>query len=261
MRCDLFTWERAEIARSEKDAAALAGTDLYLSFKSQQRYDAPAADTAYPLEYMHYLLGDIRGKQVLDLGCGCGKNAVCLVFRGAHVVAVDISEELVSTARRRFAAHSLSDRARLVVGSAHALPLADASIDVIFGNAVLHHLDLSRAVVEIDRVLRPGGRAVFREPVQNSPVLRRLRQAIPLRFGHISPFERPLTSRALTEFASRLGPHDCRLFSLPHVRLSRLLPLVRDHDAPLYRLDRLLLRRVPALRPYAGNAVVAVTKR
>ena len=45
MRCDLSTWERAEIARSEKDAAALAGTDLHLSFKSQQRYYAPAADT------------------------------------------------------------------------------------------------------------------------------------------------------------------------------------------------------------------------
>ena len=150
MRCDLSTWERAEIARSKKDAAALAGTHLHLSFKSQQRYYAPPADTAYSLEYMYYLLGDIRGKQVLDLGCGCGKNTVCLVSRGAHVVAVDISEELVCTARRRFAAHSLSDRAQLVVGSAHALPVADASIDVIFGNAVLHHLDLSRAVIEID---------------------------------------------------------------------------------------------------------------
>ena len=92
MHCDLSTWERAEIARSEQDAAALAGADLHLSFKSRQRYCAPSADTAYPLEYTHYVLGDIRGKRVLDLGCGCGKNAVCLVSRGAHVVAVDISE-------------------------------------------------------------------------------------------------------------------------------------------------------------------------
>lgn len=130
----------------------------------------------------------------------------------------------------------------------------------MFGNAVLHHLDLDRAVIEIGRVLRRGGRAVFCEPVRNSPVLKQVRRLIPLQWGHVSPFERPLTSRALAEFAGRLGPHDSRVFALPHVRLSRLIPFVRDHDAPLYTIDGLLLRHVPTLRRYAAIEVMAVTR-
>jgi SAM-dependent methyltransferase len=257
---DLAAWERAEIVRSTKDAIALAGVILRLPLTSLQPYHAPAADTAYPLEYAYYLLGDVSGKSVLDLGCGCGTNTVRLAYRGAHIWALDICEALVHTARRRLAAHHLSNRARFLVGSAHAIPLPAASVDVVFGNAVLHHLDLDRAVCEVSRVLRPGGRAVFREPVRNSRLLKELRRLIPLQWDHVSPFERPLTSRALAEFAGRLGPHESRVFSLPHVRLSRLLPFVRNHEAPFYALDHLLLRHVPALGHYAAIEVIAVTK-
>ena len=109
---DLSAWERAEIARSQKDALALAGSDLRLSTRTVQRYCAPPADTAYPLEYAFHRLGDVHGKSVLVLGCGCGKDAGCLASRDAHVLALDISEELVRTARRRLAAHGLSERAR-----------------------------------------------------------------------------------------------------------------------------------------------------
>jgi SAM-dependent methyltransferase len=258
---DLSTWEQAEIARSDKDAAALSGTNPRVSAARVQRYQAPPADTAYPLEYAHYLVGDVRGKTVLDLGCGCGMNAVCLAERGARVWALDISESLARIARQRFAAHNLLERACVLVASAHAIPLPPESIDVVFGNAVLHHLDLNRAVVELDRVLRPGGRAVFREPVENSRMLRQIRRAIPLHWERVSPFERPLTSQALTEFAGRVGSHNSRLFSLPHVRLSRRLPVVRDHEEMLYRVDRMLLRQVPALRPFATIEVLSVTKR
>jgi SAM-dependent methyltransferase len=257
---DLATRERAEIVRSEKDALALAHVVLRLPPASVDRYQAPAADTAYPLEYAFHLVGDISGKSVLDLGCGAGENTVCLAHRGARIWALDICEALVRTARRRLAGHHLSGRARVLVGSAHAIPLRTASVDVVFGNAVLHHLDLDRAVIEIGRVLRPGGRAVFREPVRNSPALKQLRRLIPLQWENVSPFERPLTSRVLAEFASRLGPHDSRVFCLPHVRASRLLPFVRDHEAALYTIDRLLLRHVPALRPFAAIEVMAVTK-
>jgi ubiquinone/menaquinone biosynthesis C-methylase UbiE len=258
---DLSTWEQAEIARSERDAAALSGTNPRVSRASVQRYQAPPADTAYPLEYAHYLVGDVRGQTVLDLGCGCGINAVCLAERGARVWALDISESLARIARQRFAAHDLLGRASVLVASAHAIPLPAQSIDVVFGNAVLHHLDLSCAVLELDRVLRPGGRAVFREPVENSRVLRQIRRMIPMHWERVSPFERPLTSQALTALASRMGPHHSRLFSLPHVRLSRRLPLVRDHEDMLYRFDRMLLRQVPVLRPFATIEVLSVTKR
>src|SRR5207248_1688260 len=62
-------------------------------------------------------------------------------------------------------------RVQFLAADAERLPFADSSFDGIWGNAILHHLDLGRAASEIRRVLRVGGRAVFCEPWGENPVL------------------------------------------------------------------------------------------
>src|SRR5215213_8002727 len=94
--------ERAEIARSSIEAERTSDATLRVSNRTRARYECPSAATAYPLEFAYYLLGDVRGRQVLELGCGSGANTVCLVARGADVCALDISEDLIGLARRRF---------------------------------------------------------------------------------------------------------------------------------------------------------------
>jgi SAM-dependent methyltransferase len=147
-----------------------------------------------------------------------------------------------------------------VVGSAHDLPLPDESIDVVFGIAILHHLDLSLVSREVSRVLRKGGRAIFQEPVRNSAMVRAVRSLIPYRAPDVSPFERPLTDRELREFAGPFSSMRARAFALPHVALGEHLPIVKKRIDRLYRCDAALLRRVPALEYYAGIRVIEVTK-
>jgi SAM-dependent methyltransferase len=254
------TWERAEIERSSVEASLTSDVALRMDPREMARYDAPRADTPYPLEYAYHLLGNVTGLRVVDFGCGSGANTLLLANRGAHLWAVDISEDLIRLGERRLGANGRAGAAQFIVGSAHDLPFPPNSIDVVFGIAILHHLDLQLVSQEVQRVLRPGGRAIFKEPVRNSPALRFARRLIPYRAPDISPYERPLTDEELVTFAQPFDRVRTRAFCLPHVIVGERLPGVRRRVRQLYEADAAALRRVPALSYYAGVRVIEVTK-
>lgn len=253
-------WERAEIARSAIEANLTLDDELRVSSRTFARYARPPADTAYPLEYAYHLLGDVAGKRVVDFGCGSGANTALLTGRGAHVWGVDISEDLLRLGRRCLEVSGRANGATLIAASAHNLPFPDESIDVVFGMAILHHLDLDLVSREVRRVLKPGGRAIFKEPVRNSPVLRFLRKLIPYRAPDISPYERPLTDAELARFARGFSTCSMRAFGLPHVQVGQVTPFVRNYWRALYESDRWLLRRAPWLARYASERVISLSK-
>jgi SAM-dependent methyltransferase len=105
-------------------------------------------------------LGDVAGKDVLELGCGGAQWSVALARRGARMTGLDLSAEQLRFAR------SLVERegalVTLVEGSAEELPFPDASFDVVFcDHGAMTFADPRRTVPEAARVLRPGGRFVF----------------------------------------------------------------------------------------------------
>lgn len=101
-------------------------------------------------------LGPIRGRRILDLGCGKGRFARILAARGARVVGLDVSASMLSTAR--------GAGLDCVLGSARRLPFAASTFDAAVAVEVFEHLE-PRAVVdacsELRRVLRPGGTFVL----------------------------------------------------------------------------------------------------
>jgi 2-polyprenyl-3-methyl-5-hydroxy-6-metoxy-1,4-benzoquinol methylase len=120
---------------------------------------------------------DVSGKNVLDYGSGDGGFSFELARRGAVVEGIDISESLVEFATRRIPEGVL--RPKFSVRDAHATGFPDESFDYVFGNGILHHLELERAYREVARVLKPGGRAFFMEPMEQHPLLVLLRRATP----------------------------------------------------------------------------------
>jgi ubiquinone/menaquinone biosynthesis C-methylase UbiE len=253
-------WERAEIERSSVEATLTPDTSLRVGPATLARYEAPPANTAYPLEYAYHLLGDVSGKRLVDFGCGSGANSVLLANRGAHVWGIDISQDLLRLAQRRLDATGRRGGATFIAGSAHDMPFPDASIDVVFGIAILHHLDLDLVSKEVRRVLKPGGRAIFQEPVRNSAAVRLARRLIPYRAPDISPFERPLTDGELARFASGFSSVAVRAFALPHVQVGQVVPVVKNYWRALYSIDRKILDSVPPLRRYASIRVIHLTK-
>ena len=93
------------------------------------------------------------GGRVLDLAAGTGKLTRGLVGRGCRVVAV----EPLPNMRAEFAAVPALAGIEVLDGSAEAIPLADASVDAVFVGQAFHWFDPPPALVEIARVLRPGG--------------------------------------------------------------------------------------------------------
>ena len=147
----------------------------------------------------------------------------------------------------------------LVLGSAHSLPLPDASVDVIFGISILHHLDLEIASREVHRVLKEGGRAIFLEPVRNSRLLTQMRQLLPKR-SDASPFERPMTDEEIRDFATSSEYHS-RTFHLILSRLATNLNILRAPTMSICQyVDATLLRVFPSLTYYASINVFQIYK-
>ncbi|MCW5968678.1 MAG: class I SAM-dependent methyltransferase [Blastocatellales bacterium] len=122
----------------------------------QRRYEAPLLEG---------LGGRIDGLRALEIGCGRGVGTAIILdqFGASEVDAFDLDEQMVRLAQRRLAAYPPS-RLRLWVGDATAIKAEDASFDVVFDFGILHHVPAwQRAVAEIRRVLRPGGRFYFME--------------------------------------------------------------------------------------------------
>jgi SAM-dependent methyltransferase len=110
------------------------------------------------------LLGRVRGKRVLEVGCGAASCARWLHAQGADVVGLDISEGMLAHARSDCAETGIG--VPLVQADAAALPLRACSFDTAcsaFG-AVPFVADLAAVLTEVRRVLRPGGRWVFAVP-------------------------------------------------------------------------------------------------
>jgi ubiquinone/menaquinone biosynthesis C-methylase UbiE len=100
-----------------------------------------------------------RGLRVLEIGCGMGTDGAQFAQAGAHYTGIDLTEAAIELARKRFELSGLEGEFR--VADAENLDFADNSFDRVYSHGVLHHTpDTARAVAEIHRVLKPGGRAI-----------------------------------------------------------------------------------------------------
>ena len=249
--------EHEEKTRSAS-AASHVNPKLVLSNEIIARYLAPSEHADFPLEYAFHLLGDVNGKIVLEYGCGDGLNTIVLSARGAKVIGLDISPELLELAKQRLIANQVCGT-MLLLGSAHALPLQDESVDVIFGIAILHHLDLEAASREVQRVLKKGGRGIFEEPLRNSKLMTQIRRLFPQR-ADVSPFERPLTDHEIKDFAQPCQYRE-KTFQLLLSRLVTLVPFLGAVSSRVCNhIDTILLRLFPSLTYYGSVKIFEITK-
>jgi SAM-dependent methyltransferase len=125
--------------------------------------------------------------------------------RGAHAFGIDISAPIIHHARAAFARDTSALRA--AAADVRALPFRDASFDAIYSMGTIEHFDeTERAVEEIARVLKPGGRAIVGVPNRHDPFLRPLfatvLQAVGL-YGY--GYEKSYSRRALRQILESAG--------------------------------------------------------
>jgi sarcosine/dimethylglycine N-methyltransferase len=121
------------------------------------------------VETMAGMLGGLSERtRVLDLGAGYGGSARFLTAAfGCPVACLNVSEIQNDNNRRLNKEHGLESKIEVVHGTFEDVPVEDASVDVVWSqDAFLHSGDREKVFDEIDRVLKPGGRLIFTDPMQ-----------------------------------------------------------------------------------------------
>jgi SAM-dependent methyltransferase len=102
-----------------------------------------------------------RGKRLVEVGSGIGTDLVRFAKGGAQVIGVDLSDTAIRLARRNMEVHGFPPD-RFIVGDGSRLPLPEHSVDAFYAHGVLQYSADPRGIVtEAQRVLRPGGTAIF----------------------------------------------------------------------------------------------------
>lgn len=249
--------DRLEAEREFHDRQAAGRAASFRSGRAELRFgDESFLDHETWVRRAFAILGDLRGKRALDYGCGHGMAAVVMARAGAAVTAFDLSPGYVAEARERAAVNGVA--VECVTADGEHLPFPADSFDAVWGNAILHHLDLARAGRELWRVMRPGGVAVFCEPWGGNPLLALARRRLPYPGKHRTPDEVPLTRRDLDPLRAIFPGLEVEGFQL--LGMVRRVWGNRRICAACDSVDRRLLRWVPPLRNWCRYAVVTLRK-
>jgi len=220
-----------------------------------------AADAFYVVaqqayrEYDKQIVADVAGLSVLELGAGIESRAFMLAAAGAKVSGIDISPVAVEQSQRE--AERLGLSCRFEVMNAEELTYANASFDRVCGAGILHHLSLKASYAEIARVLKPGGKATFVEPLGHNPVINLYRNRTP---EQRTPDEHPLLTKDFQEAKNYFKSVQTRCFhlaslaALPFRRMKHFETVLRILD----RVDAVILSDRSPLRWGAWMVVVTL---
>lgn len=197
-----------------------------------------------------------EGRRVLEIGSHEWINFLEPTgITPAELHCINISEKEIEIGRQFIETSRLKPQFHLM--DAHELQFEDDSFDVVFGGAILHHLQLDRALSEIRRVLKPGGSIVFLEPLDTNPVAKLVRLLTP---QARTPDELPFTFKELGILRSHFDV-DISFYELLSVPFGVLSGFVFRNPKNFltrfaYWLDHRLLIHVPGLRYLYRNMVI-----
>jgi SAM-dependent methyltransferase len=251
--------ETYKIEREKWDAIVLE--------KAEKLGIHPLAPEDNFVEYSHHasthiglvdFFGDLQGQKVLEFGCGTGQMATRLAKSGADVTAFDLSPASVEIAQKRVAINGLIGHVQLVVSSGESLPFASESFDLIFGKAILHHMDAALGKTNLHRMLKPGGKAAFVEPMGMNPLLNFAREYIPYPDKNPRGADQPLNYSDIKAWGEPF-----QWFKYREIQLTSMLDRgfgFGKHLKFLTHLDDRLLGWFPFLRRFCRYVVIFMVK-
>jgi len=237
-------------ARKERERAF---HDERFTVETRQKANKYYEVDAGKQRYRELVLGSPQGARVLEYGCGTGSLAPDLAERGMEVTGIDISPVAVEAARTHAAALGVAAEFREM--DAEALRFPDDTFDVVCGSGILHHLDLSVALAEIARVLRPSGSAVFFEPLGHNPLINVYRRLTP---SMRTDDEHPLVVSDLEGLRNHFGSARAEVFDLTALAAVaiRKIPGGDRLTPTLHGIDQWLFARSRVLRRWAWVTVI-----
>jgi 2-polyprenyl-3-methyl-5-hydroxy-6-metoxy-1,4-benzoquinol methylase len=192
------------------------------------------------------------GMNVLELGCGTGYFTRELAHSGAHIVAVDVSPELLGIARADLSPPNVSYEIQNVC----AMSYGDSHFDSVVGSSVLHHLEITAALREIYRVLKVDGAIYFTEPNMLNPQIA-IQKNVPWikrKLGD-SPDETAFFRWRLRGLLKETGFRDVQIHPFDFLHPKTPFPFVNGLNA-----IGCFLEHVPVVSEFAGSLYIRAVK-
>lgn len=197
--------------------------------------------------------GGLRpGMKVLEIGCGTGNFTELFAASGCNIVAVDISPDLLEKAKLRMLPSSLVQ----FVGIRFEEIGSRGPFDAVIGSSILHHLDVSDALLKIFKLLRSGGKLSFAEPnLLNPQVYLERRFSHWKCFSHISPDETAFIRKKLYGLLNDTGFMDIRIkpFDWLHPSTPKVL-------IPVISTLGTILENIPCIKEFSGSLAISAKK-
>jgi ubiquinone/menaquinone biosynthesis C-methylase UbiE len=206
-------------------------------------------------------IGGLKKLTILEFGCGEGWSTIEYGKRGAEVYCFDISPGSLKNLLHEAEEEGIAKKIRPSVMAAEHLGYPSKTFDLVLGVSILHHTDVGLVGQEVARVLKPGGRALFIEPLAHNIFLRLFRWLTPNRR---TPTEQPMTVAQIRDFSQAFKQGDYRGYYLFSIFPQGILWLTKSQG--LFRLslrvtaviDRVLLMLFPFLQRYCWAAIIEV---
>lgn len=208
--------------------------------------------------YEAVLQANCQNGRVLDYGCGSGTYTFYLAKHDAIVTGIDISNVSIEQAKKRALHENILSKPLFLVMNAEDLSFNNDYFDIVCGGAILHHLDLDKALSEITRILKRNGKAVFVEPLGHNFLINLYRRFTPqLR----SKNEHPLLIRDFKLMRNYFCKVDINYFHFVSLLVIpfRKLPIFKHLLRAAETVDKMLLK-LPFLKKQAWQVVIILSQ-
>jgi ubiquinone/menaquinone biosynthesis C-methylase UbiE len=207
------------------------------------------------------LLQYANGRRVLEIGSQCWIHWIEeRRIQPAMLECINISSKAIQKGEEK--ARSSRVKPKFSLMDANNLEFENESFDMVFGDAILHHLDFVRALDEIKRVLKPNGRILFCEPLSVNPVSKIVRLLTP---QARTKDEQPLGMKELAELQKRFDTtvYYEEFLSVPFGVVSKVLfsSPANNLMRTAYEIDRFIDTKFPPIRRFYRHAIIAGTRK
>ncbi len=204
------------------------------------------------IDYSYSIIGNLKGKKILEIGCGSGAQTLDFCKKGANVFAIDFSSKSVEMVKKRCKEYKIDTS----LMKTEKLDFDSEQFDSVYLNSVLMYVNKEEVLKEIKRILKPGGKYVIVEP------LKFWLFSFPYRF--VSPYRKtnPKYISLRDVESSNMSHEEFYLFSTLFLGLFYMFRKKKW----VYRLFRFMVRldsvfiKLPLIRNFAWITVASYTK-